>query len=153
MSQFGLVWRVFGPMLLRHPWSQATGTSLRTVLRLSVAIGAAVATYELAVQVAIEIWPPSRAHAALAYGIGLAFATWLGTCAGALFARPAQRRWVANGVAALAMAVPVALAIRSGGGPAGYLPYLAGTALGGLVALGLIGARLGRGRRHLIAWR
>lgn len=140
MSQIGWVWRVVGPMLLGHPFVVAAGVASRTALRLLSACVAAAVCYALTLLVAIELYPSDRPLAGLCYGAGFAAATWLGACAGALSARPNQRRLVANAAAVLAMVLPLWLAVQAGIAgerPTVYLLYVTGAGAGGLAAVRL----------------
>ena len=141
MSQIAMVWRLVGPMLLGHPLVIALRAWIQAMVRLLLALVVAVAAYGLAMLAVVEVYPPDRPLAALLYGVGLAVATWFGTCAGALAARQSQQRLMANGAAGLALALAVGFAVEDGSsGPAQgyYLFYVFASGVGGLAAIRLL---------------
>jgi hypothetical protein len=141
MSQIAVVWRLVGPMLLAHPLVIALRAWIRAMVRLLMALVVAVAAYGLAMLVVVEVYRPDRPMAALVYGVGLAVATWFGTCAGALAARHSQQRLMANGAAALASALAVGFAVEGGStgpGQGYYLFYVFASGVGGLAATRLL---------------
>ena len=141
MSQIAVVWRLVGPMLLGHPLVIALRAWIRAMVRLLMAFVVAVAAYGLAMLVVVEVYPPDRPLAALVYGVGLALATWFGTCAGALAARQGQQRLMANGAAGLALATAVGFAVAdgvAGPGQGYYLFYVLASGVGGLAAIRLL---------------
>lgn len=151
MSQVAVVWRLVGPMLLGHPLVVALHAWVRAMVRLLMALVVAVAAYGLAMLVVVEVYPPDRPLAALVYGVGLAVATWFGTCAGALAARQSQQRLMANGAAGLALALAVGFAVEDGStgqGQGYYLFYVFASGLGGLAAIRLLSSLP---RRHVAA--
>jgi hypothetical protein len=148
MSQIVVVWRLVGPMLLGHKLVIALRAWIRAMVRLLFAFVVAVGAYGLAMLVVVELYPPDRPMAALVYGVGLALATWFGTCAGALAVRQSQQRLMANGAAGLALALAVGLAVEDGstGQAQGYyLFYVFASGVGGLAAIRLLSSLA---RRH-----
>jgi len=138
MSQIAMVWRVVGPMLLGNRLLLGFRHWFYWVVRLLSALGIAGGAYGLTMLVTVEIYPSKGPMAWLAYSVGLAAATWIGMCAGALSARGRQQRLVANIVAALSMCLPVFLALEGsigGGRETIVLSYALGAGLGGLLAI------------------
>lgn len=143
MAQIAVVWRVIGPLLLGHRTVSAVGHWFYWLVRLFCALGISGGAYGLTMLVTVEIYPSKAPMAWFAYSLGLAIATWMATCVGALSARASQQHLVANIVAALVMCPPVLLALNgnAGGGQRTIvLAYVLGGGVGGLAAIRTLSA-------------
>lgn len=141
MSQIAVVWRVLSPLLLGHRLVVGTRSWAMALLHLVAAFATAAGVYLLVMLVTVELYGPGWLLAGLVYGVGMGLATWFGTCAGGLAARASQQHLVANGVAGLAFAFSVGLAVHgnlAGQDQAVYLMYVLGSGAGGLAAVRLM---------------